>query len=106
MTNGSTHGTTVVGIILHGDGTLRLFENSNGQLYAEVVGFHTDRGRRFLEALGQLDDIGSEILVCDDPEGHGLRRAPRADMHWRRAVAGTGSGGDTARAQRPSWHRP
>jgi hypothetical protein len=109
MTNGSTHGTTVVGIILHADGTLRLFENSNGQIFAEVIGFHSDRGHRFLEQLGRhTEDICAEVCVCDDPEAYGLTRAPRADMHWRRAVKGVDAGGGTRSAPTgaPAGHRP
>jgi hypothetical protein len=58
-TKRSTDRPAVVGIIIHAEGTLRLFQNSNGRLFAEVIGFHTDRGREFLELLGQLDDIGA-----------------------------------------------
>jgi hypothetical protein len=101
MTKASTHGLTVVGIILHADGTLRLFENSNGQLIAEVVGFHTDRGRSFLEHLGQLDDVGSEILVCEDPRAFGCWGGMPARLHWRRAVAGAGVGTGTAALTAP-----
>jgi hypothetical protein len=106
MNNGTTGTTRVVGLILHVDGTLRLFENTNGQLYAEVIGFGTDAGRAFLEHLGQLDDIGSEILVCEDPRSYGLWGGMPARLHWRREVEGAGRGGDTPRAQRPSGHRP
>lgn len=100
MTNqGSTNAYCVAGIILHADGTLRLFADSNGRMYAEVVGFTSDRGRAFLSLVGgQLEDITSEILVCDDPEAYQLRRAPQRSNHYRRAGVGTG----TTHAQRAS----
>jgi hypothetical protein len=88
-TKPSTNGSTVVGIIIHAHGTLRLFENTNGQLYAEVVGFHTDRGREFLEQLGQLEDICCEVLVCDQPAAYGWGESRRL-RHYRRAGTGTG----------------
>jgi hypothetical protein len=89
---GSTaHG--VVGLVLHTDGTLRLFADSNGRMYAEVVGFTSDRGREFLQLLGgHIEDITAEVLVCDDPEAYGLRRSPRRELHYRRAGAGAGTG--------------
>jgi hypothetical protein len=105
MTNGSTNGTTAVGIILHSDGTLRLFQDSNGQMFAEVIGFTSDRGHEFLAQLGRhTEDICAEVCVCDDPEAYGLRRAPRADKHWRRSGAGTGTG--TSAPTAPSAPRP
>jgi hypothetical protein len=81
---GTTKALPAVGIILHADGTLRLLQNTNGQLVAEVIGFHTDAGHRFLEDLGQLEDIGAEIVVCDDPVAHGWGESRRL-RHWRRA---------------------
>jgi hypothetical protein len=94
---GSTNAHGVVGMILHADGTLRLFADSNGRMFVEVVGFDTDRGRAFLSLLGgSLEDITSEILVCDDPEAYGLRRSPRRELHYRREGRGAG----TAPAQR------
>jgi hypothetical protein len=102
MTNqASTNGVGVVGIILHVDGTLRLFADSSGQMFAEVIGFRTDRGRAFLEHLGQLEDICCEILVCDEPATYGWGESRRL-RHYRRADAGAG----TAHAQRASAPRP
>jgi hypothetical protein len=97
----STNGLTVVGIIIHADGTLRLFQNSNGQLIAEVVGFRTERGREFLELLGQVEDISCEILVCDQPATYGWGDSRRL-RHYRRG----GAGGGTTHAERASAPRP
>lgn len=96
---GSTaHGC--VGMILHADGTLRLFADTNGRMYAEVVGFDTDRGRAFLSLMGgSLEDITCEILVCDDPEAYQLRRAPQRTNHYRRPGTGTGAGTDAPPAR-------
>jgi hypothetical protein len=104
MTNqGSTNMLGVVGLILHADGTLRLFMDSNGRMVAEVVGFRTDRSRAFLEQLGQLEDIGCEILVCDEPKGYGWGEVHRK-LHFRRAesrpAAGAGTGARGARTAR------
>jgi hypothetical protein len=97
----SIAGPTVVGIIIHADGTLRLFQDSNRTLFAEVIGFHTDRGREFLELLSQLEDVSCEILVCDQPATYGWGESRRL-RHYRRGVTGTG----TPDAQRPPAPRP
>jgi hypothetical protein len=82
-----THkGSTPVGLVLHAHGTLRLFRNRYGSLYAEVDGFRTGESRAFLEQLGELDDIASEVLVCDAPDFY---RAPfdlEPMRHRRRGV--------------------
>ena len=88
MTDGSTYtpNERVVGTILHARGTLRLFQSHNGRLYAEVVGFDCREGHAFLGELGgQLEDITSEILVCDDPAGYGAPSLP--PLRHRRRVA-------------------
>jgi hypothetical protein len=81
---GTTKPLPAVGIILHAHGTLRLLRDSNGRMVAEVIGFQTDEGHRFLEELGQLEDIGAEICVCDDPKVYGWGD-PSRRLHWRRA---------------------
>jgi hypothetical protein len=100
-TKRSTGGPAVVGLILHVDGTLRLFANNSGNLFAEVIGFQTDRGRSFLEQLAQLEDITCEILVCDQPATYGWGESRRL-RHYRRA----GTGGGTTPAERASAPRP
>lgn len=74
-----------VGIVAHSGGTLRLFEDPHtGGLYAEVIGFTTDAGRRFLDKLHGLDDIASDILVCDRPDEYMLDAVPLREYHVRR----------------------
>lgn len=88
MTERSTYTPydAVVGTILHARGTLRLFQNRHGRLYAEVIGFDCPDGHAFLSELGgQLEDITSDILVCDDPAGYGA--PPLAPMRHRRRGA-------------------
>jgi hypothetical protein len=63
----------VIGIIVHKHGTMRLFRNRHGSLYAEVAGFRTGDARDFLSQLDELGDIASEVLVCDAPDFY---RAP------------------------------
>jgi hypothetical protein len=101
MTTQPSTGPTVVGIIIHADGTLRLFQDSNGHLFAEVIGFYSDRGREFLELLGQLEDVSCEILVCDQPAAYGWGESRRL-RHYRRGGTGTG----TTHAQRAPAPRP
>lgn len=73
MTTEDSRSDGVVGIVVHKHGTLRLFRNRFGSLYAEVAGFRTGEARRFLEQLDELGDIGAEVLVCDAPDFY---RAP------------------------------
>jgi hypothetical protein len=80
---GTTH---TVGVLLHAHGTLRIFGNGHDGLCVEVIGFESDEGRAFLEALGgQLEDITADILVADRPELYGLDGvAVLRRLHWRR----------------------
>lgn len=74
-----------VGLVLHREGTLRLMRRRDGQLYAEVVGFTSETGQAFLGELGQLEDIGAEVLVCDDPAGYGAGHETIVPVrHYRR----------------------
>jgi hypothetical protein len=102
-TQASINTLGVVGLILHADGTLRLFMDSNGRMAAEVIGFRTDRSRAFLGELGQLEDIGCEILVCDEPKTYGWGEVHRK-LHYRRAesrpAAGAGTGARRAHPAR------
>jgi hypothetical protein len=80
---GTTH---TVGVLLHAHGTLRIFRNAGDRLWVEVIGFESDEGRAFLEAVGgQLEDIAADILVADRPELYGLDGSDVARrLHWRR----------------------
>lgn len=74
-----------VGLILHVDGTLRLFEDPvTGGLVVEVVGMHSNRARDFLGLLGGMSDVADEIMFCDSPALYPVDEAPSRDRHVRR----------------------
>lgn len=75
-----------VGIIFHSHGWLRLYLDPVGKVVAEVSGMDTPAARRFLEALDDLPDITSEILVCDRPGDYPLDEDPIRDRHVRRSA--------------------
>ena len=86
MTPEDSRNDASVGVVLHKHGTLRVFRNDQGRLYAEVVGFETDEGRAFLEQLGELGEIADEVLVCDQPDVYQAAGiVPR--LHRRRVLA-------------------
>jgi len=67
-------------VLLHQDGFIGLFLDDNGDLYAEVSGFKTQRGHEFIGKLEQFADVGPDIYVSLVAPQWGL-----ADLrHYRR----------------------
>ena len=73
----------VIGVILHRDGTLRMFKDpATERVVVEVSGFYTADGREFLADLQWFADLAPEILVCDDPSGWDEPEI-RRERHYR-----------------------
>lgn len=77
----------VAGVLLHAGGMMRLFDDPvTRELYAEVVGFHSESARRFLSQLHGLPWIADDLLVCDRPEDYSLEERPVREYHVRRSA--------------------